>query len=215
LQGAADGVYKMVNGAGVIQEVYVSDGWMLVAANDARSSLFPLGQSRHDLQYTVNRNHEMGHIGEPSPDNDYLIGGFLDDFSFSKIKVQGWGWNSTNSTYNYANQGDTAIAEWSASSLATVMPRSSVTISGTIGIYSVANYFTGDGIYSDYINGGFQANTNQTTIGGVGVNSSNGDPYSGCYMGHGNSENAQYGEGWYRASGSAGDCQGYATWVKS
>jgi len=214
LQGAADGVYKMVNGAGVVQDVYVSDGWMLVAANDSRSSTFPNGNSRQDLQYTVNRNHEMGHVGEPSPDNDYLIGGFLDDFSFSKVKVLGWGWSSTNSTYNYANQGDNASAEWSASSLYTVVPRSSVTIGGNFGIYSNANYFTGDGIYADYINGGFNANVNQTTIGGVGVNGSNGDPYSGCYMGHGSNETA-YGEGWYRAAGTAANSQGYATWVKS
>ena len=215
LAGAADGVYKMVNGAGVVQEVYVSDGWMLVAANDARDSTFPLGQSRHDLQYTVNRNSVMGHLGEPSPDNDYLIGGFLDDFSFSKIKVEAWGWSSTNSTYNYANQGDNASAEWSASSLTTVVPRSSVTVGGNFGISTLAAYFTGDGIRVDYNNGGFNANANQTTIGGVGTQGSSGDPATGCYMGHGTSGTTQYGEGWYRASGTAADSQGYATWVKS
>jgi hypothetical protein len=215
LQGAADGVYKMVNGAGIVQEVYVSDGWMLVASNDARSGTFPRGNSRQDLQYTVNRNHEMGHVGEPSPDNDYLIGGFLDDFSFSKVKILGWGWGSTNSTYNFANQGDSVSAEWSASSLHTVVARSSATIGGTAGLHTNAAYFTGDGIYADYIQGGFQANSNQTTIGGVGVGGANGDPYTGCYLGHGSNENNAYGEGWYRGSGSAGDSQGYATWVKS
>ena len=215
LAGAADGIYKMVNTQGMMQEVYVSNGWMLIAANDARDALFPNGNSRRDLQYTVNRNGAQGHIGEPSPDNDYIIGGFIDDFSFSKIKVEAWGWSSTNSTYNYANQGDNASAEWSASSLTTVVPRSSVTIGGNFGIYTSAAYFLGDGIRKDYETGGFSANSNQTTIGGVGVNGSSGDPTTGCYLGHGTSETGSYSEGWYRASGSAADCQGYATWVKS
>jgi hypothetical protein len=199
----------------MMQEVYVSNGWMLIAANDARDALFPNGNSRQNLQYTVNRNGAQGHFGEPSPDNDYLIGGFIDDFSFSKIKIEAWGWGSTNSTYNYANQGDNASAEWSASSLTTVVPRSSVTIGGNFGIYSTAAYFNGDGIRVDYNNGGFSANLNQTTIGGVGVNGSSGDPTTGCYMGHGSNESGSYSEGWYRASGNSANCQGYTTWVKS
>jgi hypothetical protein len=215
LAGAADGIYKMVNTQGMMQEVYVSNGWMLIAANDARDALFPNGNSRQNLQYTVNRNGAQGHFGEPSPDNDYLIGGFIDDFSFSKIKIEAWGWGSTNSTYNYANQGDNASAEWSASSLTTVVPRSSVTIGGNFGIYSTAAYFNGDGIRVDYNNGGFSANLNQTTIGGVGVNGSSGDPTTGCYMGHGSNESGSYSEGWYRASGNSANCQGYTTWVKS
>ena len=71
---------------------------------------------------------------------------------------------------------------------------------------------TVDGIQADYNNGGFAANTNQTTIGMVGVAASDGDPDSGCYMGHGSSEG--HFEGWYDSGGGSADCQGYTTWVR-
>ena len=59
---------------------------------------------------------------------------------------------------------------------------------------------------------GLNANSNQRTVGGVGVASNTGDPGNGCYLGHGNSEGSH--EGWYQASGPTLDSQGYTTWVK-
>ena len=87
-----------------------------------------------------------------------------------------------------------------------------VTITGTGSLSSLAAYFVLDGIRADYVNGGFTANNNQTTIGGVGVQGATGDPTTGCYLGHGVDE-GQY-EGWYNSSNTAGNCQGYTTWVK-
>ena len=86
-----------------------------------------------------------------------------------------------------------------------------ITSSG-IGLSGSANYFVLDGIKADNDNGGFNANSNQTTVGGAGVNGNSGDPSTGCYLGHGSSEGN--GEGIYAASGGAVDCQGYTTWVR-
>ena len=81
---------------------------------------------------------------------------------------------------------------------------------------SIAQYFSLDGIKQDRVNGGFSANANQTTIGGVGVGGSSGDPTTGCYLGHGSTEGstgASY-EGWYDSHNNVGDCTGYTTWVR-
>ena len=102
-----------------------------------------------------------------------------------------------------------------------VVPNSSVTkgsISGVGGTYAVdgsAAYFVIDGIYTDNQNGGFSANVNQTTIGAVGVSSSNGDPGNGCYMGHGGNVTEGNGEGWYSVGGGGSiSGQGYTTWIR-
>ena len=74
-----------------------------------------------------------------------------------------------------------------------------------------ANNYHGDGIYGDW---GFNANSNQTTIGGVGTSSTNfnlADPSTGCLTGHGLTEGD--GEGWYDSNG-ANDSKGYTTWVR-
>ena len=87
--------------------------------------------------------------------------------------------------------------------------RADVKISGGSGLHSNAEYFVVDAIAMD---SSLNANSNQTTIGGAGVQSSSGDPSGGCLMGHGGSES--YCEGWYEASGSAYNSQGYTTWVR-
>ena len=90
-----------------------------------------------------------------------------------------------------------------------VTPRNQVSIIGELS--GSAQYFCGDGIRRDNENGGFNANSNQTTVGGVGVRQSSGDPSSGCYLGHGSNE-GNY-EGWYNNGGNA-NSQGYTTWGK-
>ena len=86
-------------------------------------------------------------------------------------------------------------------------------VTGNTGLASGAAYFVVDGIKTDRINGGYTANSNQTTIGGVGVGGSNGDGTSGNYLGHGAGEGGSY-EGWYNSSDNAGNSTGYTTWVK-
>ena len=81
------------------------------------------------------------------------------------------------------------------------------------GLSSSARFFSVDGVQQDFnYDGSYNANSNQTTIGGVGTNSTGGDPNGGCYLGHGVSEGSY--EGWYQASGPTLDSQGYTTWVK-
>ena len=68
-------------------------------------------------------------------------------------------------------------------------------------------------IWSDYNNNSsWNANNNQTTVGGVGGAQSHGSPEGGCYMGHGNSE-GNY-EGWYDSGGGNMDSSGYTTWLR-
>ena len=69
------------------------------------------------------------------------------------------------------------------------------------------NYAVVDSVRMD---GGLNANSNQSTIGGSG--NGTGDPSGGTHIGHGTAEG--YCEGWYQNSGGASDCQGYTTWVR-
>lgn len=75
-------------------------------------------------------------------------------------------------------------------------------------------YFVLDGIKADRLNGGYTANTDQTTIGGVAVAGASGDPTTGCYIGHGTGGETSSNEGWYHINGGAYNCVGYTTWVR-
>ena len=146
----------------------------------------------------------------------------IDSLNFSAARVLGFGWDSTNGsrTWNSAlsNLGTWVQAEWTLSQsgvqrLTEIAPRVSVAITSSGGGLSPnAQYFVLDGIKADNDNGGFNANVNQTTVGGVGVQGNSGDPSTGCYLGHGTSE-GNY-EGWYNSSNSSRNCQGYTTWVR-
>ena len=78
-------------------------------------------------------------------------------------------------------------------------------------MHSNAQYFVVDAIAKD---SGLNANSNQTTIGGAGVQDSSGDPSLGCLMGHGTGGETASNEGWYEASGNALNSHGYTTWVR-
>ena len=60
------------------------------------------------------------------------------------------------------------------------------------------------------MDGGLNANGNQSTLGGSG--NANGDPSGGCHIGHGSSQGS--GEGWYAGDSQHRDAQGYTTWVR-
>ena len=214
--GQATGLVWFKNSAGDAQQLYYDSadgGWILVASNDARSSTLPAGTSRNNLAYTVNRNGTSGALGTADPNSDYLIGGWIGSFSFSRARGIAFGRGSTNGTYSFTSRGTYVDCQFNTSSLSTIVPRASVSITGNGDVYGTANYWCVDGIRADYnADGSIGANSNQTTIGMVGVNASSGDPTSGCYYGHGTSE-GNY-EGWYDAGGNAADCQGWTTWVR-
>lgn len=221
---ASDGTYwiKPVGYSGGAQQIYCwmsAGGWMLVASNWAGSGTIAGGTSRRSSSYFLNRS---GALGTPSPNNDYIIGSMIDSLNFSAVRVLGFGWNSTNNSTSWnsalSNLGTWVQAEWTLSQsgvqrLTEITPRVSVAITSSGGGLSPnAGYFVLDGIKADSDNGGFNANVNQTTVGGVGVAGNSGDPSTGCYLGHGTSE-GNY-EGWYNSSNSSANSQGYTTWVR-
>lgn len=217
--GAGTGLYYFSNSIGQTQELFYDSadgGWVLYASNDARSSILPVGTNRNSLSYTVNRNGTFGPLGNPNPDSDFLIGSFIDNFRFSRIRVFGLGWGSLNSTYSFfGNWGTYVIAQWNATSLTQTVARANVTITGNSSLPSNAAYFVGDAIRADYLHdGAITANADQCTIGAAGVTASAGNPDGGCYMGHGATESSGSYEGWYDSSISRNDCQGYTSWIR-
>jgi len=214
--GQATGLAWFKNSNGDAQQLYYDSadgGWILVASNDQRSSVLPTGTSRNSLSYTLNRNGTMGAIGTPDPNSDYIIGAWINNYSFSRARCIAFGRGSTNGTYSFTNRGTYVDAQFNTTSRSQIVARANVSISGNDSVYSTANYWCVDGIQADYnADGSIGANSNQTTIGMVGVNASSGDPTSGCYFGHGDGEDP--GEGYYSSNGTAYNCQGYTTWVR-
>jgi len=187
-------------------------GWMLVASNNALQTIIPGGTSRNTSSYYLNRN---GSIGVSNPNGDYVIGSMIDSLNFSNVKILAWGYQSTNGTYSYpSNLGTYVSAKWAltttgGSRYTEKVARGSVTIGGNGTVAPAANYFVLDAVQND---AGFNANTNQSTLGAAGVHSSRGDLSDGCYLGHGISEGSY--EGWYNTNSTVNDCQGYTTWVR-
>ena len=220
LGAVGSGLYWFRNSAGAVQQLYCdlnNGGWVMVASNNASDTTIAGGTGRYSSSYYLNRAG-AGALGTPSPDSDYLIGGFLDSFTFSNARILAWGRGSTNGSTSYAgNRGTYIDATWPLTTSGTsryseVVLRGNVTLGGNSSFYSAAGYFVLDSIYVDFINGGFTANANQISIGAAGVAGSSGDPTTGCYTGHGSTEGSY--EGWYDAGGGNADCQGYTTWVR-
>jgi len=216
--GALEGLHYFANSNGDVQELYYDPndgGWILVSSNNASSTTIPGGTSRLNLAYTLHRNGTLGALGTADPDDDYIIGDWYSTFSFTRVRVYGFGDNSINGTYTWSgNRGNYVDVQFPATSKADVVLWSSgnVTWGGNSGgRFNLANYFSMDNIYQDYTNGGFSANANQTTIGGYASNSS-ADPSSGTYLGHGSNEGSY--EGWYSTTHSGQNAQGYTTWIR-
>jgi hypothetical protein len=214
----ARGTYwiKPTGYGGSAQEIYcdfdANGGWMLVASNNAADGTIPGGTARNTSEFFINRG---GVLGSSNPNGDYIIGSILDDMVFSKVRIIGWGFASTNGTYSFpSNLGTYVTAQWDLTTTGNSrytekVSRGNVTIGGNGTIANSANYFVLDAVQNNI---GFNANTNQSTIGGAGVQSPSGDPWEGCYLGHGISEGSY--EGWYNTDSSANDSQGYTTWVR-
>jgi hypothetical protein len=214
----ARGTYwiKPTSYGGSAQEIYCdfdsNGGWMLVASNNASDGTIPGGTARNNSGYYLNRS---GAIGTSNPNGDFIIGSMIDNLEFSKVRIIGWGFASINGTYTFpSNLGTYVTAEWNltttgSSRYTEKVARANVTIGGNGTIAPAANYFVLDAVRN---NVGFNANQNQSTIGGAGVQSASGDPWEGCYLGHGISEGSY--EGWYNTNSSANDSQGYTTWVR-
>lgn len=218
---ASSGLYWIKpNDFATAQQIYCDmtndgGGWMLVASSNASSSTIPGGTSRNSTSYYLNRS---GSLGTPSPDNDYIIGSMINTLMYQEAKVIAFGRGTTNGSTSFSSRGTWVSAQWrlnsvGSSRLIEVNPRSIVSIGGNSSLSSSASFFVLDGVQRDFVaDGSFNANANQSTLGGVGVAGSNGDPNSGCYLGHGSNEGSF--EGWYDSSNAVTDCQGYTTWVR-
>ena len=214
----ARGTYwiKPTGYGGSAQQVYCdfddNGGWMLVASNNALETLIPGGTSRNTSSYFLNRS---GSLGTSDPNRDYVIGSMIDNLSFTKVRILGFGWDSTNGTYSFPrNLGEYVNIEWTltttgSSRYTEKVARANVTVTGTGTISPNASYFILDAVQNDV---SLNANTNQSTLGAAGVASSSGDPSDGCYFGHGSSEGSF--EGWYNSGNTARNSQGYTTWVR-
>ena len=215
---ASEGLHWFKNSSNQSQELYydsADSGWVLVASNHVAYSTIPSGNNRRSLSYTLHRNGTLGHLGTANPSQDYIIGDWYSNFSFSRCRIIGYGRNSTSHSYTWTNKGGWVNAQWNTSSRNTITHTNNVswTSSGGWSKHGQSTYWSIDGIWSDYNNNNsWNANSNQTTVGGVGVAQSHGSPEGGCYMGHGNSE-GNY-EGWYDSGGSNMDSSGYTTWLR-
>jgi len=217
---SANGLYWIQpRGSGVsAQQIYcdmTGGGWMLVASNNASDTTIPGGTSRNSASYQLDRT---GALGTASPNSDYIIGSMINNLAYDQVKVVAFGRGSLNGSTTWSSLGTYITATWSLNSkgsdrLTEIVPRANVTIGGNSSLSSSAAYFILDGVKIDFVaNGSYDANSNQSTIGGVGVTASNGDPVGGTYLGHGSTEGSY--EGWYDSGNSVTDCQGYTTWVK-
>lgn len=191
-------------------------GWMLVASNDARDTTIPGSTSRQSTIYELDRSGALVGSQGISPNGDYIIGSMINTLPFSQVRIWGWGYGSTNSSTSWDSKGTnvkvifpvTTSGGWQR--LTQIVPRASATITGDLS--PNASYFILDGIKIDRMINGYNANSNQTTIGAVGVQDPSGDTAAGTYMGHGITEGSY--EGWYNGANSVTDSQGYTTWVK-
>lgn len=213
-----DGVYWIKPIGGSIATATYCDmtngGWMMVASNNANSTLIPGGTARNNVDYTLTRNG-ANWLGVADPNADFIYGVSLSGLEFNEVRILGFGLGSTNGTYSYPNYlGPYITAEWSLTTSGNArftekVARANVTFGGDRSTHPNASYFILDAVANDI---SFNANSNQSTIGGAGVLSSNGDPSEGCYLGHGLDEGSY--EGWYTPDGNRYNSQGYTTWVR-
>ena len=217
-------------------------GWMMVSSNNARDSTIPGSTSRHAQQYELDRPGQAGPLLSSaagsviSPNWDYILGPMINSLSFRQARIFLFGAVGTATTTDGAGTLQTATYLWPTESSTGNLGMCGVwlwdipqNVTGVDRLTAVqrrergvrsygstygagSNYFLLDGIKADRLNGGYTANSNQTTIGGVGVAGASGDPTTGCYVGHGTGEGSW--EGFYHNEAGAYDAVGYTTWVR-
>ena len=198
--------------------------YILVASNNWGAATFPSGGStgngtgKNQRQYQVDRNGDKTDTSSDqtaNPNGDYVIGMFVHSLAYHRVKIYGWGRSQTGSNLPFPSNCPNMIdVSWQAGHIHQGRTRGSVTINASGGngtLSNSADQFVGDGVYADWQ---LNANSNQSTIGGIGSGSTTygiGDPSKGNYLGHGSNEGN--GEGWYDTAGNA-DCRGYTTWIR-
>ena len=202
--------------------------WALVASNNGSDQKIDAGTNRNNSGYKLGRNGNQS-FGIGNPDADFIVGEFIEQFKFEWCKIYGWGYNeldtyhvSNNSPVFKYNDKNWIAVTWRPGAgdnqkthgTYSPNPLASRTESAFCnrqtswdnGYYNFS-YAVVDSVRMD---GGLNANSNQSTLGASG--NATGDPSGGCHIGHGSSEGSH--EGWYANSGGAYDAQGYTTWIR-
>ena len=193
-------------------------GWTMITSNSVNSNTIGKGTARNNVSYRVNRS--SGTLGTPSTESDYIIGYHIDNMDWTEARITMYGFGDLLNSYSFpSNMGRYMDLKWttlgatSSSRLDSITSRSNITILNynNFALHSYVNYFVLDGVRKD---SSYNANENQSTVGGAGVNKSSGDPSEGTYFGHGLAEGAKSVEGAYEANAAAKDSHGYITWIR-
>ena len=202
--------------------------WALVSSNNGGDRKHDSGTNKNHTTYRLGRNGDQS-WGIGNPDADFIVGNFIEQFKFEWCKIYGWGYdemdeyNLSNNAATFKYKDDNALAvtwrpgagenqkthgNYSPNGLNSRTERAWCNCHTTwdSGYYN----FTYAVVDSVRMDGGLNANGNQSTIGGSG--NASGDPSGGCHIGHGSSQGS--GEGWYAGDSQHRDAQGYTTWIR-
>jgi len=214
-----EGLYWFKDNQGRTQELFCYDGFVLIASNNVKDSLFPTAHAdKNNSNFRVDRNGTFGEYGEANPEKDYLIGDFINGLTFNKGRISTWGagastshtWEKYKLSYTNVDTGTYSMTfTWNTNSLDDVTHKDNVTgVYRERSIHSDSVYFVLDSIRKD---SDLDAGAGQSTIGGAGVKDSSGDPSKGCYTGHGGGDSKD--EGNYSAEADPDYFTGYTTWI--
>tara|TARA_Y100001960_G_scaffold204657_1_gene213772 strand:- start:9900 stop:10949 length:1050 start_codon:yes stop_codon:yes gene_type:complete len=193
-------------------------GWTMVASNSVASSIIAKGTSRNSANYRLDRS--SGSLGIADPNSDYIIGYYINDMDWTHARITMFGFNDHLGSYSFpSNLGRYMDIKWTTEGntptdrFNNITPVASVSTisSNNFSFHTLAKYFVLDAVYKD---NSYNANSNQSTVGGAGVANANGDPSNGTYFGHGTEETSTGGEGAYIAGGSSMESYGYVTWIR-
>lgn len=181
-------------------------GWTLVAANGSASTAIPSGTARNSSAFLLNAT---GYNTSPDPSGDYIIGPEISSLSFTSVRINA---NNGEVDFKFPCASRTCLVDTGSSGVVTDIgspsyPFYSILRSGNNGRYCKLDTVSFDT--------GYNANSNQSTVGASCGAAANGDPSGGTYVGHGASEGSY--EGFYRISGSTYNpynASQYASWVR-
>jgi len=202
--------------------------WALVSSNNGGDRKIDNGTNKNNNTYRLGRNGDQS-WGIGNPDADFIVGNFIEQFKFEWCKIYGWGYDEmdeyslSNNAATFKYKDDNALAvTWRPGAGENQKTHNNYSPNGlnsrTENAWCNKHTNWDNGMYnftyavvdSVRMDGGLNANSNQSTLGGSC--NGNGDPSDGCHIGHGSSGGS--GEGWYAGDSQHRDCQGYTTWVR-